>query len=185
MLRFHTEGVCLAVAVLLCVLMGCLRTGEHGAFDNESLRLLSVSGKHNAHLSKPGEHRLFHITAESATSLVEALRPIRSMKVGQLPPDAVDYVFGFQPGMDPVMFHVHLADGHLVYAERQYLYEGGDAKAFKRVADAIMAASPEAPGEKVDATTDNKKSDRSAVPVQCVSPARLDNREEGARFPAE
>jgi hypothetical protein len=130
------------VAVVMCVLIGCLKGGAPPEpFDNESLRLLSVSGKDFAYLRKPSLPQRFDISAESVTSLVEALRPITSTKVGQLPPNAVDYEFGFSPGRNPVCFRVNLANGRLVYWERQYLYEGGDAKAFKQAADAIVQNS--------------------------------------------
>ena len=167
---FKSRGGCLLAAILLggCLIVLAVFTWPilmmvwffcTGGFqpadskpplDNEGLRLRIVSGKHWPCLGTPREHRLFDITAEEATRLVETLRPITSAKVGHLPPEKVDYVLSYQAGMNPTVFHVHLAEGHLVFAERRYLYEGGDAKAFKRVADTIASANPGKPGMILD-----------------------------------
>jgi hypothetical protein len=137
---FHARRVCLIVVSLLYISTGCVQRGDPGALSNENLRLMRVSAKTNAHLSRGREHKVVNISDESATSLIEALGPIKSAKAGRLPSDAVDYVFGYQAGMDPLVLNVHVTDSHLLYSERKYLYEGGDVAAFRRLAEAILEA---------------------------------------------
>jgi hypothetical protein len=149
--RFHfsTYQVSFAFAALLCVLAGCLRSVENSEpFDNESLRLLGVSAKHELHLYE--SHKEYDLTEQQTNNLVAALCPIKSAKIGKLPPDEINYILSFQPGRNPVIFHVHLADDHLMYAERQYLYEGGNAEAFKKVVDSITAVNSGKPGDLID-----------------------------------
>ena len=76
--------------------------------DNESLQLLIVSGKNQPcivkSLSDPNEDLIYDTTEQQMSGLVAALHPIRSVKVGQLPLNEVDYQLCFQPGMDPIRF---------------------------------------------------------------------------------
>jgi len=129
------------VLVLLCIFTGCGGTGTDEPFDDERLRLLSVSAKRWPSLEKPAQDLSLDITEEQAEDLdrlVAALRPIKSVRIGVLPSEDVDYALSFQPGKNPVTIHVRLAGKHLTYAERQYVYEGGDAQEFQRIAEAIF-----------------------------------------------
>ena len=150
-----TGGICL-LAGMLCVVIGCLRTDDPGPIDNKTLSLLVAGRMDRPCLGKPHDHLLFDLTDQQAKSLVRALNPIRSARAGGLAPEAVDYTLSFQPGMDPVVLRVHLGIGDLTFAERQYIYEGGDAKEFKQLADAVMATNPGKPGIIADAEMDNR-----------------------------
>jgi hypothetical protein len=147
-------GVVMFVAAMRS--MSANRQQVSEPLDNESLQLLGAGRKHWPSLEKPRDHQVFGITSEQMNSLIETLHPIRSVRVGELPPNAVDYMLGFQPGMDPVVFYVHLVDDHLVYSERKYLYEGGNAKAFKQAVDTIMATNPGKPGMIDDSLTEKR-----------------------------
>ena len=52
-----------------------------------------------------------------------------------------DYTLYFQGGKDPTVIYVILGEDTIVYRERQYLYEGGDAASFRQIADAIKATN--------------------------------------------
>lgn len=154
MLSPTSVGIRLLLAVLLCVFFGCRRAGNSGPLDNKTLRMLSEGMMHRPCLGTPNGRRLFDLTDQQARSLVNALIPIESAKVGTLRPDAVDYTLYFQPAMDPVVLRLHLDNCGITYTERQYLYHGGDVQAFRRMADNIIATSPARSGLIIDAAMD-------------------------------
>jgi hypothetical protein len=137
--KYYCKSLRSVMVMFLCSLAGCLKTSDSGSLNEDSLRLLRVSGKGRPYFSKSGDMRLFEITNEQANNFVASLSQIQSVKVGRLSADEVDYEFGFQAGRNPIAFQVHIVDDHLIYAEREYLYEGGDSKAFKQIADSITA----------------------------------------------
>jgi hypothetical protein len=148
--RFHfgstTCRAILAVVIPLSVFNGCFQSGESsGPFDNERLQRLQDAKKQQLRLivtnniATPNSVREVKPTEQQMTNLVAALSPIKSVRVGKLPANKVNYILSFQPGRKIVTFQVYLAADHLVYAERQYLYEGGDSSAFQKLADDITA----------------------------------------------
>jgi hypothetical protein len=166
-LKWNTS---LVAGLLLCMWTGCLRTDNQEPLNNKTLQSLIAGEKHWPRLSKPDENLLFDITGQQAGALVKALSPIKSTKTGGVPSNSADYILMFQPGRNPIVFHVHLADDHLVYAERTYLYEGGDGKAFKQIADSIMATTPGKTGAIADSTMEEREG-QSSINNKPIAPA--------------
>jgi hypothetical protein len=131
-----------SVVLIAAMFVGCTPRDTPRAFDNEGLRLLSVSRKFSLFVGEPGKQQIWEVSdkqEDDFNRLITALSPIESVKMGKLPSNEVDYVLLFQPGKNPVTIKVHLEKDRLVYAERQYLYKGGDAKVFRKVLDTIVA----------------------------------------------
>ena len=130
----------LVAAATICSLAGCARP-KAGPLDDNNLGLMVVSEKHRPELEDLTTRRTFAITAQQASALVEALRPIKSVEVGNLPSGEADYVLSYQAAMDPLVLRVQLNNETLLYCEREYCYEGGDAQGFARIVDRLTTAS--------------------------------------------
>jgi hypothetical protein len=134
---------------------GCSKNNCLIPFDDEGIRLLSVSGKQWITLEQPHSHWSGTISGEQASNLIEKLRPIASTKSGTLKDDDVDYILSFQAGKNPVRFFIRLNGSSIIYSERQFLYEGGNPIALKEIINNIQY--PGIPAQR-PLTTDKKVS---------------------------
>ena len=149
----HCKPLCILLTPLLvCTtalssfLIGCREASDRGPLDDRILSILSARTLERPCLGKPGERCLFDLTDREVRGLLKSLRPVRSCNAGEHLPSVPDYALYFQAGKYPMVFYVALGEDTIVYRERQYLYEGGDAASFRQIAGAIEATDRGKPG---------------------------------------
>ncbi|MCP4536491.1 MAG: hypothetical protein GY832_05035 [Chloroflexi bacterium] len=72
-----------------------------------------------------------------AQELLTSLIPFELVTTDDLPSDSSDYTFVYQSG-DPLHFRVKVSGEQLVFQEREFVYKGGNAEEFLRIAEEVL-----------------------------------------------